>query len=138
MDPRFILLMVLFAFNSLAFGDDEDDLRNLKTKLWPEAYRTQNVMLLESILHDSFEMIDADGGRSNKDKELEYVKNNQWNPGEFEYVIERLDIYDGKFAIVDGAGVAEKYTYKSSNVLIKENGTWQAIASHVSGYKENN
>ena len=27
-------------------------------------------------------------------------------------------------------------TYKSSNYLIKKGGTWRAIASHVSGVKE--
>ena len=69
-------------------------------------------------------------------KELDYVRNNRWDPGELRYVIERLDIYEDRFAIIDGTGDAEKYTYKSSNVFIKENGEWKAIASHVSGYKE--
>ncbi len=69
-------------------------------------------------------------------QELDYVRNNKWDPGEFIYAIERLDIYQGRFAIIDGTGDAEKYTYKSSNVFIKVDGEWKAIASHVSGYKE--
>ena len=36
----------------------------------------------------------------------------------------------------NGSGIAERYSYKSSNVLIKEGGEWRAVASHVSGYRE--
>jgi len=80
-------------------------------------------------------MIDDEGNRSTKQDELEYIKNNQWNPGSFEYRIERLQIYQGSFAVIDGTGVAETYTYKSSNFLVKEDGVWRAIASHVSGFQ---
>jgi len=65
-----------------------------------------------------------------------WVAENEWNPGTFEYRIERLDIYDGRWAIIDGTGIAETYSYKYSNVLIKEDGRWQAVASHVPGYEE--
>ena len=78
-------------------------------------------------------MINASGERSSKQDEIAYIRDNVWDPGEFEYRIERLDIYQGTLAIISGTGVAETYTYKSSNVLIKENGQWRAIASHVSG-----
>lgn len=135
---RFPLILLMIAASCVASAADDDDettLRHIKTVLWPQAYRTQDVKLLDSLLHDTFEMIDPDGNRSTKAKELDYVANNQWDPGEFEYRIERLRIYQRRFAVVDGTGVAEKYTYKSSNFLIKEDGRWQAIASHVSGYK---
>jgi hypothetical protein len=42
----------------------------------------------------------------------------------------------GRWAIVDGTGLADGYTYRSSNVLIKADGRWQAVASHVSGFAE--
>lgn len=132
-----LALSLLFPFGVLlAETDDESTLRHFKTVLWPRAYRNQDVELLDHLLHDSFQMIDGEGNRSNKAKELEWISNNAWNPGVFEYRIERLDIYGSDTAIIDGTGVAEKYTYKSSNVLIKENGEWRAIASHVSGYKQ--
>ena len=115
---------------------DEKQLRHIKTVLWPRAYREQDTELLGRLLDESFQMIDGEGTRSNKAKELEWISNNAWNPGVFEYRIERLDIYGSDTAIIDGTGVAEKYTYKSSNVLIKENGEWRAVASHVSGYKQ--
>ena len=129
------LSLVLIVLSSAALAEDYDVLRNFKTVLWPQAYRTQDAELLERLLHDSFEMIDAEGNRSTKQQELEYVRNNAWDPGSFEYRIERLQIYQGSFAVIDGTGVAEKYTYKSSNFLVKEDGVWRAIASHVSGYK---
>ena len=134
-----LCLVPLFAlsfFSGVVQADDEQTLRHFKTVLWPQAYRTQDVELLDQLLHDSFEMIDAEGKRSTKQAELDYVKNNKWDPGSFEYRIERLKIYDGAFAIIDGTGLAEKYTYKSSNVLIKENGEWRAVASHVSGFQK--
>jgi hypothetical protein len=111
---------------------DEATLRHFKTVLWPQAYRTQDTELLDSMLHDSFEMIDNAGNRSTKNDELEYVRDNPWDPGYFSYTIERLTIYDD-MAIVDGRGAASSYTYMSSNVLIKDDGRWQAVSSHVSG-----
>ncbi|MCP3975056.1 MAG: nuclear transport factor 2 family protein [bacterium] len=120
----------------MTITDDVNVLRHFKTVLWPQAYRTGDTVLLDQLLHDSFQMIDADGNRSTKRDELEYVRDNEWDPGDFEYQIERLDIYQGQFAIVDGRGVATAYTYRSSNVLVKEDGTWQAIASHVSGIEQ--
>ncbi len=114
-------------------SSDEGVLRHFKTVLWPQAYRTGDVDLLDRMLHDSFQMIDADGNRSTKRDELEYIRDNEWDPGEFEYQIERLEIYEDRFAIVAGRGVATEYTYRSSNVLIKEDKKWRAVASHVSG-----
>ena len=127
------LTALCLLFPLTASADDYETLRHFKTVLWPQAYRTQDVELLDRLLHDSFEMIDGEGNRSTKAAELEYIRNNQWNPGTFEYRIERLQIYQDSFAVIGGTGVAETYTYKSSNFLVKEDGVWRAIASHVSG-----
>ena len=119
-----------------ARGDDEATLRHFKTVLWPQAYRTQDTDLLDRMLHDSFQMIDAEGNRSTKAAEIAWVSENQWNPGSFTYRIERLDIFNGgTMAIIDGTGVAERYSYQSSNILIKDDGEWRAVASHVSGFR---
>ena len=131
-----LCLATLPCFADPSAGEDEETLRHFKTVLWPQAYRTQDTELLGQLLHESFQMIDNAGNRSTRQKELNWVANNAWNPGAFEYRIERLDIYDGRMAIIDGTGDAEKYRYKSSNVLIKEDGRWRAVASHVSGYQE--
>ena len=132
----FLLLAALLSASVFADPSDEETLRHFKTVLWPQAYRTQDVELLDTLLHDSFQMIDDQGNRSTKEKELAWVAENEWNPGTFEYRIERLDIYDDRWAIIDGTGIADTYRYKSSNVLIKQDGRWQAVASHVSGYEE--
>ena len=128
---NFALLFILLPTASLA--DDYEVLRNFKKVLWPQAYRTQDVELLDRLLHDSFEMIDGAGNRRTKKDELENIVKNKWDPGSFEFRIERLQIYQGSFAVIAGTGVAENYTYKSSNFLVKEDGVWRAIASHVSG-----
>lgn len=124
---------VVFADDGLS--SDEATLREFKTGLWQQAYRTQDTELLDRLLHDSFQMINGEGERSTKQDELERIRTTVWNPGNFEFRIERLDIYQGKFAVVDGTGIADKYTYKSSNFFVKEDGVWRAIASHVSGRK---
>ena len=134
---RYLPLLLIFC-SAIVIADDEAELREIKSTLWNQAYRTQDVALLDRILHDSFEMIDNDGNRSTKAKELDYIANNQWDPGNFEYRIERLHIYPNGTAVVDGTGIASNYTYKSSNVLIKEDGRWQAILSHVSGHRVTN
>lgn len=136
--PIILLAVLCISAPAVALADDYEVLREIKTVLWPHAYRTQDVELLDRLLHDSFEMIDDEGNRSTKQKELEYISNNQWNPGSYEYRIERLQIYQGSFAVIDGTGIAETYTYKSSNFLIKEDGVWRAIASHVSGHRSTN
>ena len=131
-----VCIVLTATYSSVALADDEATLRHFKTVLWPQAYRTQDVELLDSMLHDSFEVIDHEGTVSTKLGELDFIANNEWDPGEFEYRIDRLDIYDGKTAIISGAGIASNYTYKSSNVLIKEDGKWRAISSHVSGVRD--
>lgn len=121
-----------------AVEDTEDDvatLKHLKTVLWRAAYGTQDIELLDRILHGSFEAITANGDTSSKADELRNLEANPWNPGEFRYRIERLDI-DDDVAVISGTGIATGYTCKSSNALILEAGEWRAIASHVSGYKE--
>lgn len=130
-----LLVLVLVCTSPAAGSDDEATLRHFKTVLWPQAYRTQDVELLDTLLHDSFQMLRASGERSTKQKEIDAIRAEPWNPGRFEYRIERLQIYDGRFAVIDGVGIAERYRYVSSNYLIKEDGRWQAIGSHVSGYR---
>lgn len=131
-----IVTAVCLVLPVIAQADDYETLRHFKTVLWPQAYRTQDVELLDRLLHDSFEMFDGDGNRSTKAEELESIRVNRWDPGSFEYRIERLQIYQDAFAVIAGTGIAENYTYKSSNFLVKEDGVWRAIASHVSGRKQ--
>ena len=133
------VLCAIFCVNStLVLADDSDRqaLINIKEQLWPKAYREQDAELLDRLLHSSFQMIDAEGKRSTKANELEYVRTHEWNVENFRFHIQRLDIYDAGFAVIDGMGETDTYTYMSSNYLVKEDGRWQAIGSHVSGFKK--
>jgi len=122
---------------------DETALRNLKQVDWPKAYREQDTVLLDRILADEFQMIDSDGIPSTKKEELAYIKTHKPAYLSFEYKIARLDLFENNTAVVSGTGTIRTkdkkglydVVYQSSNVLIKRNGEWKAISSHVSGDK---
>lgn len=120
---------------------NQKEIRYFKEVLWPQAYKNGDTKLLDEMLHESFQFVQNDGSVSNKAKELEYLKTSKWSPKSFRYAIERLEVFQSKFAVVSGRGygVSEtgiSYSYYSSNHLVKQDGRWQAISSHVSGYKE--
>ncbi len=152
---QFLLVSaVLFACNqvnptaentSLIVPGDEEALRNLKSVLWPKAYEEQDTVLLDGILHENFELIDDNGDVYSKAYEMAYVANYGPTYSEFEFQVERLDLFDNGTAMISGKGIMKGLnddgsvyitTYKSSNVLIKVDGNWKAINSHVSGVKE--
>lgn len=137
-----IVLPAWYSFGQTK-ADDEKALRYLKEVEWPKAYREQDTVLLDRILADEFKMIGSDGEWSSKKEELAYIKKNKPSYKSFKFNIKRLDIFENNTAIVSGTGVIQskddngdyEYIYQSSNVLIKRNGTWKAIASHTSGDK---
>lgn len=122
---------------------DEASLRHLKQVDWPRAYHTQDVALLGRILASEFQMVDGDGRWTTRADELAWVAANASAPETFRYEIRRLEIFGGDTAIVAGSGHMQgrdergvwRTTWQSSNLLIKRDGRWQAIASHVSGVK---
>ncbi len=142
-------LLFIGAITGIAQGlqkeneSDNDFLRRLKETEWPKAYREQNPTLLDTILADDFQVINNDGAWSDKVNELERVRATRPSYDKFRFEIKRLEVYDNGTAIIAGTGHGSgrdregRYTfeYQSSNILIKRNGQWKAIASHVSGYK---
>ncbi|TXN37487.1 nuclear transport factor 2 family protein [Flagellimonas hymeniacidonis] len=146
--PLFVLLIAFGCqtnpkedtTESIITSNDQKILRNLKEIQWPKAYREQDTVLLDNILGDDFQMVDADGNWSNKNKELEWIKEHAMQHDSFYYEIKRLDILDNGTAMICGTGHilndSTETIYQSSNVLIKRNGAWKAIASHVSGIKK--
>lgn len=129
---------------SILSADDEATLRNLKTVLWPKAYGEQDTILLDQILHEEFELVDDNGDTYSKADEIEYISNYGPSYTEFEFQVERITLFDNGTAMVFGKGTMKgenndgSYitTFKSSDTLIKEDGQWKAINSHVSGVKE--
>ena len=139
-----VLLMIPMAgFLGAEEHSDEAALREIKEVLWPRAYAQQDVALLDSLLADEFQMVDAEGNWSTKADELEWVRTNPPSYDSLVFEIIRLDIFENGSAIVAGRGIVSgtdeqgPYTleYQSTNVLIKRDGTWRAVASHVSGIK---
>jgi len=118
---------------------EKAELRYLKEVEWPKAYREQDTLLLDRILGDDFQMIEANGNVSNKEIELDWIKKNSHNPDSFYYEIKRFDFLENGTAIVSGTGHILNDTtetiYQSSNIFIKREGNWKAVASHVSGVK---
>lgn len=137
-----VCLLCLVATSSATdrASDDEAALRHIKLELWPRAYREQDVTLLDQILDDRFQMIDGEGRPSSKADELAWVAAHAPGYDRFDYAIERLDVFAGGSAIVAGRGTVSglrdgqrwSHVYRSTNVLIKRDGRWVAVASHVS------
>jgi ketosteroid isomerase-like protein len=141
-----LLLLAFLAVTMATFAQTEEDrqtLIHLKTVEWPKAYREQDTVLLKRLLADEFQMIEASGEVSTKKLEVAYIKKNRPSYTSFTYTIQRLDVFENGTAIVSGTGLVKgtgkdgpyETTYASSNVFIKRNGQWKAIASHVSGIK---
>lgn len=125
---------------SIISEQDQALLWHLKEVDWPKAYREQDTILLDAILGDDFQMIDADGNWSNKAQELEWIKLHASPHDSFFFEIKRLDILPNGTAMISGTGHifkdSTKTIYQSSNVVVKRNGQWKAIASHVSGIQQ--
>ncbi len=125
------------------YEDDLSYLTHLKKHVWPKIYKTSDVAGLDDLTHEDFVIVDPKGVTTTKSEELAFLKNYTWPHNEFEYVIQRIKIFENDTAIVAGRGRAsgkgEKgnycFTYVSTNVLVKVSGKWKAIQSHVSGYK---
>lgn len=145
-------MLVRGAFSGLMFvlvacsgsepnGDkDREALRYLKEVEWSAAYRQQDTVVLDRILHDDFQMIDAEGNTFTKADEMDWIKRNEWKVDSFRYEIKRLETWPNGTAIVSGMGHmlsdSTASSYWSSNVFIKTDGRWRAISSHVSGVNE--
>lgn len=149
--PFLIVLLILAATSPATSqqpgrAEDEKALRHLKEVEWPKAYREQDTALLDRILADEFQMVDADGNWSAKDEEMDWIRKNKPSYDSFRFVIRRLEIFENGTAVVAGMGIIQGkddqgpyvMEYQSSNIFIKRGGQWKAIASHVSGAKRKN
>jgi hypothetical protein len=120
---------------------DEALLREIKLTLWPRAYSTSDSKLLDRILADEFQSVDDEGNWSTKAEEMAWVAANKPGHDSFVFTIRRLDIFENGTAVLAGTGTirgkdekgAYVVEYQSSNIFIKRDGAWKAVASHVSG-----
>lgn len=147
-----ILSLALALCAALALGTagaadrsaDEAALREIKEVLWPRAYFEQDTELLGRLLAPEFQMVDGDGNWTTRADELDWVSRNKPGYESLTFELKRLEVFENGTAIAAGTGTIRgtdkdgPYVaqYQSTNVLIKRDGAWRAIASHVSGYKK--
>lgn len=133
------------SLSSQLSDGDYETLENLITVLAPKAYDEQDTASLSRILHEKFQLTDDEGSKFSKADEMEYVAKYGPSYDSFEYEVKRLEMYDNGTAVISGEGTlkginiqGQAYitTYQTTDVLIKENGSWSVISSHVSGVKE--
>ncbi len=148
MHTRIVSGLVALLCTSFVFSQnltaDEQRVKDLKEKVWPKACKEQNTTLLDKILAEEFFMIDADGNTFSKSQEIEYHQQNKPTYESFTYHVGRLLIFDHSTAIMNGLAVitgtddhgAYTTTYQSSDVMIKRNGEWQTVSSHISGMRK--
>jgi hypothetical protein len=145
--PIFVFIACLFWLGPTAATEraaDEAALREIKEVLWPRSYFNQDTRLLDRILADEFQSVDAEGNWSTKAEEMDWVSKHKSPHDSLVFQIRRLEIFENGTAVVAGAGTIRgkdktgPYTieYQSSNIFIKRKGIWQAVASHVSGAKK--
>ena len=107
---------------TISNGDQEIP-KYLKEVEWQKTYREQDTVLLDSILGDDFQMIDANGNWTTKKDELKWVKTNSIKQDSFIYEIKRLDILFNGTALRCGIGQipydSVEIIYQSSNVFFK-------------------
>jgi ketosteroid isomerase-like protein len=123
---------------------DEAALREIKEVLWPRAYFEQDTELLGRLLAPEFQMVDGDGNWTTRADELDWVSKNKPGYDSLTFELKRLEVFENGTAIAAGTGTIRgtdkdgPYVaqYQSTNVLIKRDGAWRAIASHVSGYRK--
>ncbi|MEM7367869.1 MAG: nuclear transport factor 2 family protein [Bacteroidota bacterium] len=134
------LVFLLSCRSSSPFQASKSDIRflhTLKEYEWPKAYREQDTLLLDRILGEDFQLVDANGLWTTKQDEISWIKSHAITPDSFYYEIKRLDFLENGTVILAGTGHSfqdsVETVYQSSNVLIKRDGVWKAVLSHVSG-----
>ncbi len=145
----FLITALVLLANILAQAQDKCSdttvLKYLKEVEWPKAYQQQDTTLLNRILAESYQRIDANGNISTKQEEMAYIKQHKPSYTSFRFQITRLEIFHGYAAIISGTGHAVgkdkdgdyTMTYQSSNFFIKQGDLWKAVASHISGIVKN-
>ncbi len=140
-----LLVSTLVSSCRVSHGISDERMRTMLIQLkevhWPKAYATHDTILLDRILGDDFQMIDNNGLWSTKEDEMNWIRKNKTENDSFHYEIKRLEVLSNGTAIICGTGHImknqEKSEYQSSNVLVWRKNKWEAVLSHVSGYKSN-
>jgi len=98
--------------------NDSATLVHFKKMDCPKAYREQDTVLLDRMLGEDFQVIDAYGNWHTKKNELDWIKKNTADNDSFWYEIKRMDIYENGPAIVNGTGHMTNDSVKTTYQVI--------------------
>jgi hypothetical protein len=137
-----LALATLPEARGIAQSPDHDRLRQLKVVEWPAMYLHQDVTALDALLAQEFQRVDGEGTWHSRAEELARVRASRPGYDSLVFEIRRLEVH-GHTALVAGTGRVYRTEggrtvrseYQSTNVLVKRDGRWQAIASHTSGFR---
>ena len=143
-----IALVCLAGCTTVTAPDREADIKALteaKVETWRQIYRDQDAAGLAEFLDDDFVFITGTGRIVTKNDEVTYLSENTIDmAADFKFHIEDIIFTSSDTAIVYGTGKSTRendegkpcaHSYKSSNTLIRKNGNWHPVFSHVSGAK---
>lgn len=144
----FALLVILCPAHSFgqAGGKKTDSSFSLEQRLaqlkrdWGKAYVRRDAAFLENLLGEEYTVTDADGQTTNRKQIMADFHSGETTYEATSYEDAKVRIY-GNVAIVAGRGTVKGRSksgafhrqYFSTNILVKRNGRWQAVATHISG-----
>lgn len=122
---------------------DIAELTEIKVNEWRRIYAERDAEALEDFLAEEFIVLSPVGVMSTKDEEIEYLRTTPPDsaPSDFVYSISEILFQGEDVAVIFGHGDSTRSTeegepchhrYWSSNTLVRENGAWKALFSHVS------
>jgi ketosteroid isomerase-like protein len=144
-----VVLLVASAINAKVLGQSDAGAsgdKNVKEHLvqlkrdWGRAYVRRDAYLLEQILADEYTVTDANGQTKSRAEIMADFKTGDTTYEATSYDDARVRIY-GDVAVVAGRGMVKGRNktgsfhsqYFSTNVFVRRNGRWQAVATHISG-----
>jgi len=142
------ILAAVAAFATPAFAEtdraaDIAVLTDIKVNEWRRIYAELDAEALDAFLLDDFAVISPVGVVSTKAEEIAYLKSTppDASPSDFLYTIKDILFQADDVAVIFGHGDSTRQTedgapchhvYWSSNTLVKVEGRWRALFSHVS------
>jgi ketosteroid isomerase-like protein len=119
----------------------EQELVRLKHEMG-RAYVARDVAALERLYADDYTVTDDEGNTTNKTQEIDRLRSGGSTYESTSYEDVKVRVY-GDTAIVAGRGTVKGRNskgpfhteYHSTNVFVRQNGVWRAVAAHISGVK---
>jgi ketosteroid isomerase-like protein len=136
-----ILAIALLGSPQASKETVEQQLIRLKHEMG-QAYVSRDIGALERLYADDYTVTDSEGTTTNKTQEIDRLRSGKSTYEATSYEDVKVRVY-GDTAIVAGRGTVKGRNatgpfhteYHSTNVFVKQNGVWRAVAAHISGVK---